>query len=336
MPALPAAGPPSTRTRAIYPSTCAGKKSTARRRLRRCLGDASAWVVEPDLAELALRAVKQALWPNQQLAASSTTNQNPGPPAPNPMSGVGTPQAQPLVPPEQPTGGAAASAPQNPSPQSAPEPSSPLFAVPHPPSDAMRWQQMVQAPFLANAPPAPDAQAPAAATKTARAELFLALRRGRWSWLEKRGQRPGVPWRWMFCCASAHRIHIQGIIVSTRRAAPSWLSARRWTRQSTPRRVGVMPAMRLGNRYGSRLARRRHRYGRKLPWSRAADNEPGSLLKSGSARNGILVIDYEPESAASPAAAPAIKRSSSFSFSVASCRRRSSCRSRARQSINSV
>jgi hypothetical protein len=93
------------------------------------------------------------------------------------MSAAQAPPAQPLTPPDQTGGPSAAQAP----PQLGQEQPSLLFSVPHPPSDAARWPLMVEAPFLANAPPAADAEVPAAGTKTARAELFLVFRRGRWS-----------------------------------------------------------------------------------------------------------------------------------------------------------
>jgi hypothetical protein len=73
------------------------------------------------------------------------------------MSGNAAPQAQPLLPADQPQGADGEQAAGTPPPDQAAAPGaprpSPLFSVPHPPSDAANWLGMVQAPFL------PEAQA---------------------------------------------------------------------------------------------------------------------------------------------------------------------------------
>ena len=74
---------------------------------------------------------------------------------------------------------------QAPAPQPGQEQPSPLFSVPLPPSDAARWLQMVQGPFLANSPPAPAPPQAGPPAKTARANLLTALREGRWQWMRK-------------------------------------------------------------------------------------------------------------------------------------------------------
>src|SRR5262249_19574526 len=92
---------------------------------------------------------------------------------------------QPLIPADQPATQPQQQAPQQPQqPPPGSQSPSPLFSVPHPPSDAARWLRMVQAPFLS------DQNGPAGtgspeSPKMARVNLRAAMREGRQSWLRK-------------------------------------------------------------------------------------------------------------------------------------------------------
>jgi len=101
-----------------------------------------------DLQEAAHSAIKRALWPNQNPYRASPGNLNPGPANPNPLSGAQPQQAQPLIPADQSAPQPAQQAQQPPAQQPGAQSPSPLFSVPHPPSDTANWLHMVQAPFL--------------------------------------------------------------------------------------------------------------------------------------------------------------------------------------------
>jgi hypothetical protein len=78
-------------------------------------------VPAPDPVQIALLAVKQALWPSQLQQSVSSAALNPGPMVPKPMAGQQAPAAQPLMPPDQPS----AQPPDQPPAQTPPKASSP-------------------------------------------------------------------------------------------------------------------------------------------------------------------------------------------------------------------